>query len=103
MICERMEYEYENNQWEKRTATQGFSVARFGNGRDRAWFLSIGYTGHDARKVFKQDCLTFSRINMAQLYAFNDSQHNPMIFFYNDLVPIAHIFQNHLDCQTVFA
>ncbi|KAF9255285.1 hypothetical protein L218DRAFT_356517 [Marasmius fiardii PR-910] len=96
------EYEYEDGKWAERKATRVVSVAHLGNGWGRTRFLSVQYTGPDARKIFKTDCLTFSRIkhvNIVQLHAFNDSKNGPMLFFHDELIPLAHVIQNHPGCR----
>ncbi|KAF9257159.1 hypothetical protein L218DRAFT_936087 [Marasmius fiardii PR-910] len=58
-------------------------------------FLTVAYTGRDAHKVFKQDCLAFSRIrhtNIMQLRGFNDSD-TPMILFHDEHLPVQHVIQ----------
>ncbi|KAG7087951.1 hypothetical protein E1B28_011994 [Marasmius oreades] len=60
-------------------------------------FFSIAYTGPDAQKVFKQDCLRYSRNrygNVAQLRGFNDSD-IPMVLFHEELIPVQHIQRHH--------
>ncbi|KAG7087998.1 hypothetical protein E1B28_012037 [Marasmius oreades] len=60
-------------------------------------FLCVAYTGSDAQKVFKRDCVAFSRIRSAhvmQLRGFNDSD-IPMVLFHEELIPVHHIFQRH--------
>ncbi|KAF9255288.1 hypothetical protein L218DRAFT_1008748 [Marasmius fiardii PR-910] len=96
------EYEYEDDRREEMTkATRVFSVARLGGGRNGSRFMSVGYTGRDAKKLFKQDCIAFSQTkhaSTAQLHAFNDSA-NPMLFFHDELIPLQHIIQSHPDCR----
>ncbi|KAF9254691.1 hypothetical protein L218DRAFT_1082219 [Marasmius fiardii PR-910] len=79
-----------------------FNVARLGNELDGSQFLSVAYTGLDAKKIFKEDCIAFSQVkhaSVAQLHAFNDSD-IPTIFFHDQLCPLAHVIQKHPDCQT---
>ncbi|KAG7087960.1 hypothetical protein E1B28_012001 [Marasmius oreades] len=60
-------------------------------------FFSIAYTGPDAQKVFKRDCLRYSRNrygNVAQLRGFNDSD-IPMVLFHEELIPVQHIQRHH--------
>ncbi|KAG7087984.1 hypothetical protein E1B28_012023 [Marasmius oreades] len=60
-------------------------------------FLSITYTGPDAQKVFKRDCLIYSRNrygNVVQLRGFNDSD-IPMVLFHDELIPVQHIQRRH--------
>ncbi|KAG7087955.1 hypothetical protein E1B28_011996 [Marasmius oreades] len=60
-------------------------------------FLSIAYTGPDAQKVFKRDCLRYSQNrygNVAQLRGFNDSD-IPMVLFHEELIPVQHIQRHH--------
>ncbi|KAG7087968.1 hypothetical protein E1B28_012009 [Marasmius oreades] len=60
-------------------------------------FLSITYTGPDAQKVFKRDCLRYSRNrygNVVQLRGFNDSD-IPMVLFHEELIPVQHIQRHH--------
>ncbi|KAG7087973.1 hypothetical protein E1B28_012013 [Marasmius oreades] len=60
-------------------------------------FLCVAYTGSDAHKVFKQDCLAFSGIRNAhvmQLRGFNDSD-IPMVIFHEELIPVHHVLQRH--------
>ncbi|KAG7087994.1 hypothetical protein E1B28_012033 [Marasmius oreades] len=59
--------------------------------------LSIIYTGPDAQKVFKRDCLRYSRnryANVVQLRGFNDSD-IPMVLFHEELIPVQHIQRHH--------
>ncbi|KAF9254303.1 hypothetical protein L218DRAFT_1009850 [Marasmius fiardii PR-910] len=93
--------EYENHRftgWEGRNdfrAKRVFSVACVGN----ILASSVVYTGPDGTKVY---CLLYSQTkhaNVAQLHAFNESKTNPMILFHDELIPLAHVFQNHPDCR----
>ncbi|KAG7087979.1 hypothetical protein E1B28_012019 [Marasmius oreades] len=60
-------------------------------------FISITYTGPDAQKVFKRDCLRYSRNrygNFVQLRGFNDSD-IPMVLFHEELILVQHIQRHH--------
>ncbi|KAK1219692.1 hypothetical protein PQX77_017587 [Marasmius sp. AFHP31] len=60
--------------------------------------LAVRYTGRDASKPFKEDCILFShqRVTaMAQLRAFNDSCHIPFIIFNEELVSAQHFLERH--------
>ncbi|KAG7088005.1 hypothetical protein E1B28_012044 [Marasmius oreades] len=66
-------------------------------GKESSPFLSITYTGPDAQKVFKRDCLSYSRNryeNVVQLQGFNDSD-IPMVLFHEELIPVHHVIQRH--------
>ncbi|KAG7088004.1 hypothetical protein E1B28_012043 [Marasmius oreades] len=65
--------------------------------RESSPFLCVEYTGSDAQKLFKRDCLAFSRSRHAyamQLRGFNDSD-IPMVLFHEELIPVHHVFQRH--------
>ncbi|KAF9254020.1 hypothetical protein L218DRAFT_1010230 [Marasmius fiardii PR-910] len=107
-ICESTveDNEYEDDRREEMMkATRVFSVSRLGGGRNGSRFTSVGYTGRDAKKLFKQDCIDFSRIkhaSVAQLHAFNDSA-NPMVFFHDELIPLQYTMESHPDCAYVLS
>ncbi|KAG7088021.1 hypothetical protein E1B28_012058 [Marasmius oreades] len=73
------------------------SACLIGDREDSPPFLSVAYTGRDAKKVFKRDLIAFSRIrhgNFVQLRGFNDSD-IPMIMFQEEVVPVRHVLERH--------
>ncbi|KAK1219350.1 hypothetical protein PQX77_017940 [Marasmius sp. AFHP31] len=70
--------------------------------------LAIAYTGRDAKKVFLEDFLCFSRIKspmVPQLRSFNDSD-IPMIIFHDELIPAKQIIeeaQNYIEITCYLA
>ncbi|KAJ8079964.1 hypothetical protein PM082_016789 [Marasmius tenuissimus] len=69
------------------------------NGRDESDpLLAVRYTGRDALKLFKEDCILFSHqrmTTMAQLRAFNDSRLIPAIIFNEELVSAYHFLKHN--------
>ncbi|KAK1215337.1 hypothetical protein PQX77_022062 [Marasmius sp. AFHP31] len=67
------------------------------DGRDESRpLLTVKYTGRDAKKLFDKDCILFSRHRttmMAQLRAFNDSRHIPVIIFNEELISVQHFLE----------
>ncbi|KAF9257174.1 hypothetical protein L218DRAFT_134394 [Marasmius fiardii PR-910] len=58
--------------------------------RESSPFLCVAYTGRDAQKLFKRDCLAFSRFrhaNVMQLRGFSDSG-TPMTLFHEGKRPL---------------
>ncbi|KAF9254689.1 hypothetical protein L218DRAFT_992205 [Marasmius fiardii PR-910] len=91
--------------WDDSRATRVFGLALLNTGQEMSLFSSVAYTGPDAEKVFKKDCIDFSRIkraNFVQLHAFNDSE-NLMIFFHDELIPLAHVFHKHPHCRATLS
>ncbi|KAL0062301.1 hypothetical protein AAF712_010785 [Marasmius tenuissimus] len=67
------------------------------DGRDESRpLLTVKYTGRDAKKLFNKDCILFCRHRttiMAQLRAFNDSRHIPVIIFNEELISVQHFLE----------
>ncbi|KAL0056813.1 hypothetical protein AAF712_016576 [Marasmius tenuissimus] len=80
-------------------AERVIEIASTINGREESLpSLSIRYAGRDAKELFKQDCIHFSRQRttiIPQLRAFNDSD-IPIIIFNEELVSIRHFLEHNL-------
>ncbi|KAG7088007.1 hypothetical protein E1B28_012046 [Marasmius oreades] len=102
---QRQEYEdhpenlSRTERWDRSRAKRTAHLACLVQGmKESLPFFSIAYTGYDAQKVFKQDCLKYSQIryaNVIQLQGFNDSSDIPMVHFHEELIPVHHIQRHH--------
>ncbi|KAI3613054.1 hypothetical protein WG66_001556 [Moniliophthora roreri] len=95
-------HDHENkNKW--KVARRIMSIARVYGSNTDTEFLCAKYSGPGAFKAFKRDFDEYSAIrhlNVAQLFAYNDSQYGlPTLIFYDALIPLGHVLSRSKKVQ----
>ncbi|KAK7026860.1 hypothetical protein VNI00_015402 [Paramarasmius palmivorus] len=84
--------------WKKIEARRNISIVKIQGEDTCSHFVYVRYSGRDCFEAFQRDFEEFSHVknaNVVQLFGYNDSQSFPALLFYEELVPVAFIFERN--------